>query len=424
MLAWKTNHNLSSRIFGWATSLLLLLGLIVPIYAQEDIEQLGAHLKEATGEELVQKLGANDFDVREAAEAEILTRGEEIVSLVEAACKSPDPEVRIRANDIYRQLSIRLRDERFERFLSMDKKTDLPGWKRFKEQHGDSPANRKLYVEMLRQEWELLVALEDQPHLIDYLFYQRANKMRGNFQFPNQGQGVSEGSAAAMFHAASQKDVRITQPAMEQMRFLMATPQLSGSLQDPENNKPLLSVFDHWLRANIEMGRFTSEMRFVVLATCMREHLPSGVILARKMLDDRSNPLRVEEFTQFNVGIDSDQQMMYAMLALAKLGSREDLKILKPFLDDETAIDAHLGITDRFTTQLRDVALLASLKLMGEEPKDYGFSRLATDPSFLYNVRSIGFLSQEERTAAFEKWEHTRKEETEPKPDESTAETK
>ncbi len=416
MLAWKPNQNLLMRTLGWGVGMLFLWGAVSPLIAQDRRDEETARLDKATSQELIDHLGANDYLVREAAEAEILTRGEEILPLVRAAQTSPDPEVRIRATSVYRQLSNRLRNEQFQRFLATDQSADLPGWKRFRQQHGDSPANRKLYVDMLREEWDLLVTMEKQPYLIDYLFFQRANKLRGNFQFPNQRQAISEGSAAAMFHAASQSDVRLTHPAMEQMRFLLATPQLSSSLQDPENNKPLLSVFEHWLKANIEMGRFTSEMRFVVLATCMRENIPSGTVLAKQMLDDRAKPLHEEGIAQLNLAINSEQQMMYAMLALAKLGSRDDIPTLEKFFDDSTPIDAHLSVGDQLTTEIRDVALLAVLHLSGETPKDYGFSRLAADPSFLYNVRSIGFLSEDERDAAFQKWEQAKAKKQQPAP--------
>lgn len=414
MLAWKPHHNLLRQTLGWGVGVLFFLSVMYPMHAQE--KEAAASLENATSAQLVEQLGANDYQIREAAEAEILTRDEEVIPLIEAARKSPDPEVRMRATAIYRLLSQRLRSERLQRFLTTDDDVELPGWKRFRAQNGDDPATRKLFVTMLENEWDLLDTMEKQPYLIDYLFYQRANKLRGSFQFPNQRQSVNEGSAATMFFVASQPDVRITHPAMEQMRFLLATPQLSGNLQDPENHKPLMSVFEHWLKANIEMGRFTSEMRFVVLATCMRENISSGMVLAKQMLDDRARPLHEEGVAQLNFAINSEQQMMYAMLAIAKLGSRDDIPELEKFFDDSTPIDTHLTVGEQMTTEIRDVALLAVLHLSGKDPKDYGFSRLATDPSFVYNVRSIGFLSADERDAAFEKWEKAQPESKQPAP--------
>ncbi|RCS48316.1 hypothetical protein DTL42_13405 [Bremerella cremea] len=391
----------------------LLVGACSPLLAQEADERIAAELKQASSQQLVELLGADEYPTREAAEAEILTRGEEMVPLVQAARTSPDLEIRIRATNLYQQLLTRLRNDQLKRFLKMDTSVELPGWKRFQQQNGDDEATRKLYVAMLQREWDLLTTMEQQPFLIDYLFFQRSNKLSNVPRFGGQAFEINEGSAAAMFFVASQADVRITQPSMDQLRYLLAVPQLTGDLQDPHSNKPLLSVFENWLKANIELGRFSSEMRYIVLSTCMRENIPSGTLLAQQILADRAKPSSEDGFVQLNMGINAEQQMMFAMLALAKLGSQKNIPEIEAFFDDTSAIQSQLAIGEEFGTELRDVALLAVLHLSGEDPKEYGFSRLANDPTYLYNIRSIGFLSNEERSAAFEKWQQAQKQKQE-----------
>lgn len=407
----NANHNLLVLAWGWAMAG-SLCGIGAPAVRAEEPETPSISWEETSGPQLVELLGSDEFPLREAAEAEILTRGEEILALVRQAKSSPDPEVQLRAAAIYEQLFDRLRDERFERFVAMEKEVDLPGWKRFEQQHGDNQANRTLYVQMLRDEWDLLVKMESHPHLIDYLFFQRANKLRETFHNPElrAAGGISRGSTATMFHVASQSDVRVTQAAMEQMRFLLANAQISGLLQDADPDNPMLSVFEHWIRANLEMGRLTSEMRFAVLVTCMRDGIKSGTILAKQILKDRGKPVYEDGFSQLNLPIDSDQQVLYAMLAIAKLGSRDDLPAIRKFLDDESVIEIGIAQADTFTTQFRDVALAVEIHLWGKSPKDFGFTRIATDPNYVFNVRSIGFSSKDQRQAAFEKWNKQRDE--------------
>ncbi|PQO35285.1 hypothetical protein C5Y96_09630 [Blastopirellula marina] len=357
----------------------------------------------AGDEEIIAQLGDDEYLVREAAEDRILQRGADILPLLNEARRSPDPEVRLRASALYLQLSARVRKDNFTRFADMAKDVDLPGWKRFQERHGDSKVTRKLFVSILKDEWDIIVALETQPQMMDYLLFQRANKIREDLYGPNHIQ-ISEGTAAAMLHATSFEDIRITDPTMDQLKFLLAAPQVTNSLQDPESAGPLLSVFDQWLETNLKSGRFSQEMRFVVLTTCLREGIKSGKVVAKQMLDERASPIYQNGFGQFGA-INATQQMMYAMLAIAKLGGKEDIEYLSKYFDDDTEVSLPTVQGDQFNTQMKDVALVAVLHLSGENPKDYGFPRISTDPNFLYNIRSIGFTTPQQRQQAFEKWD-------------------
>lgn len=386
--------------------LLCLAALLVTAISLGFAGNVLAQEKSATAtadQQLINQLGDDEYQVREAAEDRILQRGADILPLLNDARRSPDPEIRLRAMALYKQLSARVRKDNFSRFADMAKDVDLPGWKSFQERHGDTKETRKLFVSMLKDEWDMIGALETQPQMMDYLLFQRANKIREDLYGPNHIQ-ISEGTAAAMLHATSFEDVRITDPTMDQLKFLLAAPQITSSLQDPERAGPLLSVFDQWLESNLKSGRFSQEMRFVVLTTCLREGINSGKVVAKQMLDERASPIYQNGFGQFGA-INSTQQMMYAMLAIAKLGGKEDIEYLSKYFDNDTEVSLPTVQGDQFTTQMKDVALVAVLHLSGENPKDYGYPRISTDPNFLYNIRSIGFTTPEQRQQAFEKWE-------------------
>lgn len=393
------NSTFDRRLLCLATLLVIAISLGVAgnLLAQEKSSTT------ATDEELIAQLGHDEYLVREAAEEQVLQRGGDILPLLKEARRSPDPEVRMRAAALYQQLSDRVRKDNFSRFAEMAKDVDLPGWKRFRDQHGDSKETRRLYVAILKDEWDMIVALETQPQMMDYLLFQRANKIREELYGPNHIQ-ISEGTAAAMLHATSFEDIRITDPTMDQLKFLLAAPQVTSSLQDPESAGPLLSVFDQWLETNLKSGRFSQEMRFVVLTTCLREGIKSGKIVAKQMLDERASPIYQNGFGQFGA-INATQQMMYAMLAIAKLGGEEDIEYLSKYFEDDTEVSLPTVQGDQFNTQMKDVALVAVLHISGEDPKEYGYPRISTDPNFLYNIRSIGFITPQQRQQAFEKWE-------------------
>ncbi|MEW4564587.1 HEAT repeat domain-containing protein [Bremerella sp. JC770] len=397
----STTLDLRSHLFAAFLIVSILLGVVGELWAQPPSSSA------ASGEALIAQLGDEQYQVREQAERKIMQRGAPMLPLLREAARSPDPEIRLRATALYRQMSDRVRKDNLRRFADMADDVDLPGWKRFQERHGDTPAIRKLYVSILKDEWDIVVALETQPQMMDYLLFQRANKIREDLYGPDHIQ-ISEGTAAAMLHATSFEDIRITDPTMDQLKFLLTAPQVTTSLQDPESAGPLLGVFDQWLESNLKSGRFSQEMRFVVLTTCLREGIKSGKIVAKQMLDERASPIYQNGFGQFGA-VNTTQQMMYAMLAIAKLGGKEDIEYLSTYLDDATEISLPTAQGDRFSTLLKDVALVAVLHISGEDPKEFGYPRISTDPNFLYNIRSIGFTTDEQREKAFQKWEKSQK---------------
>lgn len=378
----------------WGLAFLASGELNRPVWAEE-AEQPEPML---TDKQLVENLGAEAYLVRENAEAEILKRGKEILPLLDEARRSPDPEVRLRAGSLYLRLSERVRKENFEQFLDMADNIDLPGWKRFQERHGDTRDTRKLFVRMLKSEWALMTTMESQPHLVDYLLFQRANKLREELYGPSHIP-ITEGSTAAMLHATSYPQIRVSEPAMDEIKFLLADQQFIESLQDPQHSGPMLSIFNQWLKSNLKSRRFTEEMQYIVLMTCLREGIESGKILAKEMLvgEPANNFGRIST-------INTTQVKMYAMLAIAKLGNQDDIPFVKKYLDNTTDVLLPSVQGDQFNTQLRDVALVAVIHLSGEDPKEYGFPRISPDPNFLYNIRTVGFSSDEQRKKAFDHW--------------------
>ena len=104
----------------------------------------------------------------------------------------------------------------------------------------------------------------------------------------------------------------------------------------------------------------------------------------------------------------------YAMLTVAKLGGKEHIPLIEPYLDDKTVCTTHTtmqgGKRTMYQTQLRDVALVAIIHLSGKDPKDFGFNRLVRGEPYLFNPGTMGFEKEENdekdeaRDAAFAKW--------------------
>ena len=129
-----------------------------------------------------------------------------------------------------------------------------------------------------------------------------------------------------------------------------------------------------------------------------------------------------------------------AIFAVAKLGGPEHLTDLKVLLRDESVLSqrksngnidlrshvreiardlsqaAALSHDDSppstrqvrervvFSSQVRDVALAAMIHIIGQNPRDYGFTELQPRGQYLYVPNTAGFDSEERRSRAFLKW--------------------
>jgi hypothetical protein len=95
-----------------------------------------------------------------------------------------------------------------------------------------------------------------------------------------------------------------------------------------------------------------------------------------------------------------------AVLAVGKLGTREDIALLEPILKDRTGCGSFGtgGVTG--TTELGDVALASLVRLSGHTLKEYGFPAGNLDEWTLqvHGPPILGFPSDKERNAAKQKW--------------------
>ena len=92
-----------------------------------------------------------------------------------------------------------------------------------------------------------------------------------------------------------------------------------------------------------------------------------------------------------------------AILGYARLGTKDDIKLLDPFLKDDMLV-ANVAVgADRGSVQLRDVALGAVVQMAGQSLADFGFERkipAGLTASYSY----FGFGTDEKRAAAHQKW--------------------
>ena len=105
------------------------------------------------------------------------------------------------------------------------------------------------------------------------------------------------------------------------------------------------------------------------------------------------------------------QMRSTAMLVVARFGGKEHLSAIEPFL---TVTDVCAPADVNGVTQVRDVALFVSLRLLQQVSKDFGFTRAASNEQipmtkgiFLRPV-GLGFRTNSGRDEAFKKWDDWR----------------
>jgi hypothetical protein len=125
----------------------------------------------------------------------------------------------------------------------------------------------------------------------------------------------------------------------------------------------------------------------------MAYDMPEGLVAAGKMLDARTEAY----------------YRQYAILTLAKLGTKRDLPRLEKLLGDRAICSTHTVDDVTYVTQFRDIALVAMLHLDGEDPAEYGFTNLRAHNDYVYSPYTIGFAEEADRQAAFAKWEAFRR---------------
>ena len=139
----------------------------------------------------IEELGADEFATRERAATSLLEIGDPIiVYLRSVANESADAEVRLRADEIVKQLTRGDMKSRIEDFLAGED-VSFDGWQVARSIMGDSDAVRELFVELMQNSpdacWRLWTETpRDRAVAMDAVMTQVQNRMLIERKFPNR----------------------------------------------------------------------------------------------------------------------------------------------------------------------------------------------------------------------------------------------
>jgi hypothetical protein len=348
----------------------------------------------------IRQLGADGFRERQAAHQTLLERGPEVLPQLREAAGVGDLETRQRAT----RLVNRLREAQYgvllRELLSLPLRPapdGLPAWNRYRVICGDTAESRTLYAEMLRCAPDLLQLLEaEDPELplalhplIDDV---AAASRRETAQASAVGISSSdypEAQVALLLFLAVEYE------AVNQSLIAAQLPAWVGGVDGLEVAGGVSAGFPlHQLLSAWALSPHTAS-RTQRMALARQMGLPAALGPAREALADSQPSL-------------GEQQE--AILLIARFGGVEHVPDLEPLLADGTEINVyHRRRELKFQTRLQDLALVALLRLTGQDPAEYHFaSPLAENAQTVYSPQSVGFATEEDRQAALRKWRRWR----------------
>jgi hypothetical protein len=337
---------------------------------------------------LVPQLGSEFFSVREATTNQLMQMGIEIKPVLVAARDDADPEIRVRA----RRVLASVVDADFQHRLALfaedvndAKHYELPGWSRFRKLVGADRAARNLFVEMQRAESGLMVAFEEGHDATARMLETRIRVAQAAFQgrFGPVG-NLSLGNVAALLFVASDKDVKLSEDYASMLGNLPYHQSFQQPITSGAQAELLRKILGAWIARDASQN-----LSFQNLYLAMRFNLKEGLDPAVRLLQQPGVIPQVKSI---------------ALLTIARFGGKEHLRIVEPFLNG-TELCTQIDVNGtRYMTQVRDVALFASLRLAEQEPKNFGFTRVPPNEQIFTQVANLGFKSASERDEAFKKW--------------------
>lgn len=360
--------------------------------------------RELAHTELVRKLGSPSYAVREAAARELAASGLAARPALLEGLKDTDLEVRMGAHRLLVRVLQEDFDRRMERFLNREhdpKQGDFPGWTHFQTQVGDTDLARRLYVEMLRAEYDLLEALERGSEELPRLLAERIeHSSNSGLQLGPHRTPVSEATLATMLFVGGYLDGG--SPAGDQrvgqsMYVIRLYSLLSGTnTQQVISQSGYAPVLNNLLTSSIEAlagqanGQYAGYALQLTLKYDMHE---PGIRLARTALQQNPSQAGAKP---------------YAAIVLGRFGQRDDAAFLAPHLKDANVFHTWGNPQlkpEPIQIQVRDVMLAMTARLQGYDPKELGFQLLDPFPETVYRIWTFGFLEDADREAAFAKWE-------------------
>ena len=324
----------------------------------------------ATAEQLVGQLGDASFEQRERASRQLLEIGLEARAALDEGMRHPDAEIAFRCRGLWDEVRL------------------LAGWQQVTLIVGDSPEARALYDKMFLADPTFWYDLAENPRPLDELFPERRAQLEQAAKQASVATVLLEGTLANAFYFGLLAKRAKPGQEIEGLDDLLRVGRCRQALKD---NKVLGDLWDLWARATDMWANATESDGPALdrLLAALQNKRPEARDIARDMLANERIPAG---------------QRQYALLALARMQNPADDAWLQKALDDASPLDTLFSRGVVIKSQLRDVALAATIHRAGQDPREFGFDYAKLDPTTLYSPSTLGFRNEEERARAVKNW--------------------
>lgn len=345
--------------------------------------------------QLIEQLGSPRYKDREKAASELVRMGRGAKIALQDGAKSADPEVSSRCLQLLPQaltLDLLHRIDVFLKDTEGKEKHDLPLWKVYQEKIGGEAESRKLFAEMLKANAALLEVVEEQPDKatlrIQHRFNEMYQEMFGN-QFGGRGgyrpNALNPAELAAVLFACSTPAYKPVQPDW-MLSNLYNQQQFTTLLKDEKTGVGYRKVFFTYLEGRMD----DNTLNQCVWMLAQHNIKSAADVIAKALKDGKATQV----YTKAS-----------AICCVGTLGAKTNIPVLEPFAKDTTQLQGFVIGGNRGEVKVQDVALANIIHLSGKNPKDYGFKMWNVYPNQLIQYHQLGFATDDDRKAAFKKWD-------------------
>jgi len=354
---------------------------------------------------LVRQLGDPQFERRVAAEQEILHQGAAALEWIEAGLQSDDWEIRqrsLRLLKILREFSLINQLERVREDPWTVSEELAPAWEVFHSFTGDSEAARTLYVRMIEQEGELMLAVGLQPHHWMEHFERRCADLRIHLMDRRNSQDLHPMTVLTLLFLAEHPENKLNLASSQTITNLLVDPAFYNYVQNcpAEEAKVCRALLSEWVQRS---GQITPPSR---LELSTRYQLPAGAAAAREILANRhavgASRTQLQNAIRF-LTIYETQASLQDLEPLLSLSDVTLPSMNPPRLSRRDADGTSPQNTTQ-ETQASDLALLGLVQMTGQDPQSYGFANVRIDLDHRYNTNVPLITSEIDRHQALLRW--------------------
>ncbi|WP_231615919.1 hypothetical protein [Novipirellula artificiosorum] len=318
----------------------------------------------------IEQLGADEFAVRERAASQLVEVGLPVLPLLrEAFAETRDPEKRLRAEQLMRQLKAGDLQIKIDRFLAGNE-VSFQGWEQTQGVMGDSLGVRQLFVELMVAHPEVAMSLAGTPR--DQYVAMEVAVGRVETRMHEQLKAPTRADAIALLLPARDPKVPVSE-AVEGLMLTVLNQAAANMLhKDVQVGGPFDEVVADWI------NRSSVNNRAEVLFFAQEWRLARVLPLARQTLSEAS----------------AVQSLGIAMQYIAVFGSPQDGELVAPFLEDSRVLSEQGGYgVDPVETHLQDVAM-ATIAMLNKVKLDaIGFEGATPHPLRGFVFEEIGFAA-------------------------------